>query len=185
MPVTQAKRCNQAVDRLADGASPPAELPKISGGFDGQVLATRFEYLEPTKFAQHSRKCILISDTLKGLAENQVRQSKALPTELAIKLIGLVVLQTAQIVDPKRGINDDHRSLLCKSRETRLVEISSPMDLATQPPNGGLRPSLNQKAQSFLDCGAFCARATAPHGLSHQAIIDIDVGTHHFYTSYV
>jgi len=156
MPVTEAKRGNQTVDRLADSASPPAELPKISGGFDGQLLATSFENLELTKFAQHSCKCILISDTLKSLAENQVRQSKALPTELAIKVIGLIVLQTAQIVDPNRGINDDHRSLLGKSREPRLVEISSPMDLAAKPPNGGLRPSLNQKAQSFLDYGPLC-----------------------------
>src|ERR1700693_1096054 len=156
MPVTEAKRGNQTVDRLADGASPSAELPKISGGFDGQLLATSFENLELTKFAQHSCKCVLISDTLKSLAENQVRQPKALPTELAIKVIGLFVLQTAQIVNPTRGINDGHRTLLCKSREPRLVEISSPMDLASKPPNGGLRPSLNQKAQSFIDRGPLC-----------------------------
>jgi hypothetical protein len=30
------------------------------------------------------------------------------------------------------------------------------MDLAAKPPNGGLRPSLNQKAQSFLDYGPLC-----------------------------
>jgi hypothetical protein len=156
MPVTEAKRGNQTVDRLANGASPPAEVSEISGGLDGQLLTTSFEDLELTKFAEHSSKCILISDTLKSLPENQICQSKALPTELAIKVIGLFVPQTAQIVDPNRGINDDHRSLLCKSRETRLVEISIPRDLASKPPNGGLRPSLNQKAQSFLDCGPLC-----------------------------
>ncbi|HXN27534.1 MAG TPA: hypothetical protein VN902_10450 [Candidatus Acidoferrales bacterium] len=156
MPVTEAKRSNQTVDRLANGASAPAEVPEISGGFDGQFLATSFENLELTKFAQHSRKCIVIADTLKSLAENQVRQSKTLPTELAIKVIGLFIPQAAQIVDPNCGINDDHRSLLCKSRDTRLVEISIPMDLASKPANGGLRPSLNQKAQCFLDCGPLC-----------------------------
>jgi hypothetical protein len=36
------------------------------------------------------------------------------------------------------------------------VEISIPVDLASKPPNGGLRPSLNQKAQSFLDCRPLC-----------------------------
>jgi hypothetical protein len=156
MPVTEAKRGNQTVDRLADGTSPPAEVPEISGGFDAQLLATSFENLELTKFAQHSWKCILISETLQSLAENQVCQSKALPTDLAIKVFGFFVLQTAQIVDPNRGVNDDHRSLLCKARETRLVEISIPVDLASKPPNGGLRPSLNQKAQSFLDCRPLC-----------------------------
>lgn len=66
MPVTEAKRGNQTGNRLADGASLPAEVPEISGGFDGQLLATSFENLELAKFAQHSSKCILICDTLKG-----------------------------------------------------------------------------------------------------------------------
>jgi hypothetical protein len=156
MPMTEAKRGNQTVDCLADGTSAPAEAPEISGGFDGQLLATGFENLELTQFAQHSSKCILISDTLKSLAENQVRQSKALPTDLAIKVFGFFVPHTAQIVDPNRGIKDDQSSLFCKSRETRLVEISIPMDLASKPPNGGLRPSLNQETQSFLDCRPLC-----------------------------
>lgn len=90
MSVTKAKRGNQTVDRLADGTSPPAEVPEISGGFDGQLLATGFEYLELTKFAQHSCKRILISDTLQSLAENQVCQSKALPADLAIKVFGFL-----------------------------------------------------------------------------------------------
>jgi len=156
MSVTEAKRGNQTIDRLADGASSPAEIPEISRRFDSQLLATSFENLEFTKFAQDSCKCILISDALKSLAENQVRQSKTLPTELSIKVIGLFVPQTAQIVDPDRSINDDHRSLLCKSRETGLVEVSIPTDLASKAPDAGLRPSLNQQAQSFFDCGPFC-----------------------------
>jgi hypothetical protein len=75
--------------------------------------------------------------------------------------------------------------LLWKSRETSLVQVSIPTDLASKAPNASLRPSLNQQAQSFLDCGPFCPCSTAPHCLSHQAVIDIDVGTHPFGTSYV
>jgi hypothetical protein len=156
MPVKEAKRGNQAVDRLAYGSPPLTKIPEISRRFDSQLLATSFENLELTKFAQDSYKRILISDALQSFAENQVRQPKALPTELAIEVVGLFVLQTAQIVDPDRGINDDHRTLLCKSRETGLLEVSIPTDLASKPPNGGLPPSPNQQAQSFLDGGPFC-----------------------------
>src|SRR3984893_2523043 len=156
MPVKEAKCGNQAVDRLAYGSSPLTKICEISHRFDSQLLATSFENLELTKFAQDSNKCILISDSLQSLAENQVRQPKALPTELAIEVVGLFVLQAPEIVDPDRSINDDHRSLLCKSRETGLLEGFIPTDLASKPPNGGLHPCRFQQGQSFLDRGPLC-----------------------------
>jgi hypothetical protein len=156
MPVVKAKRSNQTVDGLADGASPLTETLEISRGLDSQFLTASLKYLELAKFTQDSCERLLVSDTLKSLAENQISQSEALPTKLAIKVVGLFVPQTTQIVDPDRGINDHHWSLLHKSPETRLVKVSVPTDLASKPANGGLRPSLNQQAQSFLDRGPFC-----------------------------
>src|SRR6202030_4335441 len=110
MPVKEAKCGNKAIDRLAYGWPPLTKTPEISRRFDSQLLATSFENLELTKFAQDSCKCILVSDAVKSLAKNQVRQPKTLSTELSIKVIGLFVPQAAQIVDPDRSINDDHRS---------------------------------------------------------------------------
>src|ERR1700730_3207580 len=118
MSVTEAKRGNQTVDRLADGAPPPAETPEISPRFDSQLLATSFEYLELTKFAEDSCKCILVSDALKSLAKNQVRQPKTLPTELSIKVIGLFVPQAAQKSTQTVVSTMTIDLLLCKSRET-------------------------------------------------------------------
>ena len=154
--MAKAKRGNQTVDGLADRVSPLTETPEISRGLNSQFLTASLKYLELAKFTQDSRERLLVSDTLKSLAENQISQSEALPTKLAIKVVGLFVPQAAQIVDPHRGINDHHRSLLHKSAETRLVKVSVPTDLASKPPNGGLRPSLNQQAQSFLDRSPFC-----------------------------
>src|SRR5216684_7069383 len=134
MPVAETKRRNQTVDGLADGAPPLTETPEISSGLDRQFLTTGLEYLELAKSTQDSCERLLVSDTLKSFAENQVREPEALATELAVKVIGLFVPQTAQIVDPDRGINDVHRSLLCKSRETGLVEVSIPTDLASKAP---------------------------------------------------
>jgi hypothetical protein len=106
--VTDAKGGDQTVDGLADCASPLTETPEMSRGLDSQLLATGLEDLELAKVAQDSCECLLPSDTLKSLAKNQVRESKALPIKLAVKIIGLLVPQAAQIVDPDRGINDDH-----------------------------------------------------------------------------
>jgi len=54
MPVKQAKRGNQAVDRLAYCSPALTKIPEISHRFDSQLLATSFENLELTKFAQDS-----------------------------------------------------------------------------------------------------------------------------------
>src|ERR1700690_951366 len=114
MPVTQAKRRNQTVDGLADGASTLTKTPEISSGLNGQFLASGLEYLELAKFTQDSHERLLVCDPLKSFAENQVRESKALATELAFEVIGLVVPHAAQIVDPDRGVDDDHRFPLRK-----------------------------------------------------------------------
>jgi hypothetical protein len=106
--MAKAKRGNQTVDGLADGVSPLAEIPEISRGLDSQFLTASLKYLELTKFAQDSCERLLLSDTLKSLAENQARQSESLPTNLIAKLIGLFVPQTAKAVDPDRCIKDDH-----------------------------------------------------------------------------
>lgn len=88
-------------------------------------------------------------------------------TELLVRAIGVFVPQAKQMGDPGRGIEDDHRFLLCKSPETRLVKVSVPADPASKPPNGSLRPSLDQQTQSFLDCGLFCPCSTALDCLPH------------------
>jgi hypothetical protein len=144
MPASKAKGGNQTVDRLADGASPLAETPEISRGLDSEFLTPSFKYLKLAKFPQDSYERLLVSDTLKSLAENQISQPEALPTKLAIKIVGLFVPQTAKIVDPHRGINDHHWCLLHKSPATRLVKVPVPTNLASKRANRGLRPSLNQ-----------------------------------------
>src|ERR1700680_1702484 len=108
MPVAKAKRGNQTVDGLADGESPLTEPPKVFRSLDSQFLTTSLKYFELAKFTQDSCERLFVSDTLKSLVENQTMQSEEVPTKLAIKVVGLFIPQTAQIVDPDRGINDDH-----------------------------------------------------------------------------
>ena len=148
--MAKAKRGNQTVDCLADCVSPLTKTPEIPRSLDSQFLTASLKYLELTRFMQDSCERLVVSDTLKSLAENQISQSEALPAKFAIKGVGLFIPQTAQIVDPHRGINDHRRSLLHKSPETRLVQITVPTDLASKSANGGLRHDLLQPSVLVL-----------------------------------
>ena len=108
VPLAKAKRSDQTIDGLADGVSPLTEGSEVSRGFDSQFLTASLKDLELAKFTQDSRERLLVAHTLKSLAENEIRQSEALATKLAVKVVGLSVPQTAQIVDLQRRINDHH-----------------------------------------------------------------------------
>jgi len=180
MPVKEAKGCNQTVNRLPDSPPSLAQIPEMVRSRDGQVLATRVKDLELAKFTQDSFERALISDALKNLTENQIRQPEALPPKLTIKIFGLGIPQATEIVDEHCGINDHHLSLLRIPAKARLAQVAVPPDLASQPPKTDLSPSLNQQPQPGLHCGTLCRRPATPHGSLHQAIVDIDVGAHLF-----
>jgi len=64
------------------------------------------------------------------------------------------------------------------SAHAGLVEITLPLQLAPQAPDGTLGMGLSQKTQAGFHRSFLSARAAAPHGLGHQAIIDVDVRPH-------
>ena len=108
MPVVKTKGGNQEVDGLADCTSLLAEPAAVPGGQDSHFFTSGLKKLELPKLLQDSREGPLVWDALENFAQNQVRGSEALPTELAIKVVGLTILSATQVVDPDRGINDDH-----------------------------------------------------------------------------
>jgi hypothetical protein len=184
MSLAEAKCGNQTVDGLADGVPLPAEIAEISGRGDSQLFTAGLEHFEPAKFPQGSCEGLLLADTLKNLAEDQVRQSQSLPAELTVKKVGLVILPPTEIVNPHGGVHDQHGSLVQQASQARSVEVSFPPDFAPKATNGGLRPGAYEQAQSGLNSGSFRARPAAAHGLPHQAVVDIDIRPHAL-TSYV
>jgi len=178
MPVKEAKGCNQTVNRLPDSPPSLAQVPEMDGGRDGQVLATRVKDLELAKFTQDSFERALISNALKNLTENQIRQPEALSPKLTIKIFGLGIPQATEIVDEHCGINDHHLSLLRIPAKTRFVQVAVPSDFALEAPKTDLPVSLNEQPQPGFHCGTLCPRPATPHGSLNQAIVDIDVGAH-------
>jgi hypothetical protein len=92
MPVVKTKRGNQTVDSLTDGVSLLPEVPEVSCSLDSQSLTASLKQFELAQLTQHSCERFLVADTLESLAENQIVQSEALPSQLAIKIVGLSIV---------------------------------------------------------------------------------------------
>jgi len=106
--MNQARSRNQAIDGLAYGAASFPESPEIQSGCNRHFLAARGYQLKLPKGLPGLGECPRAANTLKDLAENEVGQTKTLPSEFAIKPLCLGIPKTTKVVDPHGGINDHH-----------------------------------------------------------------------------
>jgi hypothetical protein len=53
-----------------------------------------------------------------------------------------------------------------------------PADLSSERANPSLCPGLNEQAQSSFHGGPLGPRPAAAHGLAHQAVVNVDAGSH-------
>jgi hypothetical protein len=79
---------------------------------------------------------------------------------------------------PERSCRRSPRDLLRLTLEARGVEIAVPGDLPSQTTKTALPPGLYQEAERFLDNCPFRSGTAAVHCLAHQAVVDINVGSH-------
>jgi hypothetical protein len=68
--------------------------------------------------------------------------------------------------------------LIGKAAKPRFRKVAVPSNFPTQPPNACLPTGLNQEAQSLFDGRPLRHGPAAAHCLAHQAIIDLNVGSH-------
>jgi hypothetical protein len=59
-----------------------------------------------------------------------------------------------------------------------LRQIAFPLHLTPQQANGALGMGLGQQAQAGFDGGFLRTRSATPHGLGHQAIVNVNVRPH-------
>jgi len=86
------------------------------------------------------------------------------------------ILQTTQVINPNRRVYDYHTPPYLDTRPRRRSGHCPP-DLAPQSAKAGLRMSLNQQAQSRLYGSSLGADSSASHGLAHQAVADLNIGS--------
>lgn len=75
-------------------------------------------------------------------------------------------------------MDDDHARLAAGAAEAGLVEVSLPLDLATELADGGLAVGLDEETERDLDGGLFGGRSGGLHGLVEQNVVDFDVSAH-------
>jgi hypothetical protein len=55
------------------------------------------------------------------------------------------------------------------------MKVALPGHFSPEPADRALSVHLRQQPQSCFHSGPFRASSTAPHGLPHQAVVDIDI----------
>jgi hypothetical protein len=123
-------------------------LPKdsvISRCCDGKLSASGRKYLAATELGKHSLKRPLVRNALQYLTEDNVNHAETLALNLRVQPSHLRIASVAKIVNPNRGINDDHS---CYSAPPTLAgdgKITFPVHLSLQPANSLLAVSLHQQ----------------------------------------
>ena len=145
MPVMQAERRDEAVNRLADGVATGAEQPIIARGGSCQLDAARLEDLYRQQVALECRRRRVISNALQQLTQDDVRHAQSLAIQFDVQPIRLRILRAVEIVDPDGGIDDHHRQLPARAAEARFPEITLPRHLAAQASDPGLAACTNQE----------------------------------------
>jgi hypothetical protein len=120
----------------------------------------------------------LITNALKGFAENQIHESETLLFKRRIEPLRLGIRHTLKVVDPDRGVDDNHAGLLRHASQSGRVEITFPRHFTAQAANALLSFGLDQQPQRFLHNRTFRWCPAAAHRLTHQPVIDINVGSH-------
>src|SRR5439155_20645452 len=73
-----------------------------------QLDATRPEYMQFKQLPLDIDGRTFIAHTLQHLAQNDIRETKPSPAEFVIEPLGLQIADGSEIVDPDRGVDDDH-----------------------------------------------------------------------------
>ena len=108
MTFDQAKGCDQAIDGLPNRKTPRSKRPVVLCGRDGQILASRGEYLELRQVTPDTRKMRISLNPLQDLAQDEIGQSEALLIQFPIKPIRVRIRRSPQVFDPDSGIHNSH-----------------------------------------------------------------------------
>jgi hypothetical protein len=114
---------------------------------------------------------------LQHFADNQIGQPETLAIDLRVDPIrlGFVMLRGNR---SRQRCRRSPRRLLCQSCHARRVEIAVPGHFASQAADAVLTARPNQQPQSFFHSGALGSLSATAHGLTHQSIVDVNVGSY-------
>src|SRR5216684_9279099 len=136
VPLTQAERRDQAVDSFPNGVAAASKGSIVSRGVASQRHASCREHLQLQQLLFSRLRRRFVAEALQHFAQDDVGQPQTLPVELPAQPRRLRVSRALQIVDPDRGVDDDHAYFAVRPRRDAL---RSPFQ-ATLPRNRRILP---------------------------------------------
>lgn len=115
----QTERCNQAINRPADGVPEFAQIPVVLGSGNGQGTAAGGKNLELQEIGLDLGELFPVPNALQYFAEDKICQPEPLPLQFAIQPSRFGVFGATQIVDPHSRIDDDHCRAYSRTRTRR------------------------------------------------------------------
>jgi hypothetical protein len=106
----KAERGDEAVNRLANGSPAGAKVAIVARRSGGELDSAGLEDLEFAEVAQHSGGLVLRREPLEDLAEHEIEKPHRLTLDLSVEPVRLRGRRAVEVVDPDRGVDDDHES---------------------------------------------------------------------------
>ena len=108
MPFSETKSCDEAINRLADSVATPAKDSVISRRGNGELGASGWKYLAFAEFGKHGLERALVGNALQYLTKNNISHAETLTLKFSVQPLHLRIADPSKIINPNRGINDDH-----------------------------------------------------------------------------
>jgi hypothetical protein len=108
VPFPEAKRCDEAIDRPANSMTALPKDSEVPSRCYREFRAARWKYLAPAEFGKHAIESALVGNALQHLAQNDVYHAQAPALKFCLQPLHLGIAGVAKIINPDRGINDDH-----------------------------------------------------------------------------
>lgn len=108
MILANAKRSDQAIDRVPNGVAPAPQPPVVPSGVSGQIDTTCLEHVELAQLTLHLIRCGIVAHALQDFAKDEIDQPEALTIELRIQPVRFWMVVAVKVIDPDGRVDDHH-----------------------------------------------------------------------------
>ena len=132
MPPVDAKRRDEAIDRLADGSALRPERAIVAGGCLRQVDSACGHDFEALQRRGHSRYVCFVVHALQNLTDTQIQHTKALLCQFGLQPPHLGRACAPEVVNPDARVHNDH-GRLPRTRNpatAAFIQVAAPSDRA-------------------------------------------------------
>ena len=111
MAFLDAESCDDTINGFADRVTACAEKAVVFSSRDGKLFTTGIEHFTFRELFPHAPKDSIIPQSLQYLHQDEVYKANVAVASLPFEPNSVLVFSCCQVVDPNRGVHDDHASI--------------------------------------------------------------------------